>query len=131
MEYNDTLRSARMQVLVDAIDASPAVMRYYSGTKPASVSTAITDQVLLVELDFQIPCSTVVQDGVAYMKTLAEKLALESGEVAFARIVSQDETVIADLDVGEISSDLTVGNPVIYKGAMIRVLNWTLSDELH
>lgn len=128
MKYNDTLRTARIQVLVNAIDASATVMRYYSGTKPADVSTPITDQNLLVELDFQTPCSTSVIDGVAYMKSLPEKLALENGEVSFARIVSNDETVIADLDVGEISSDLTVGTPTIYKGAMIRVLNWTLSD---
>lgn len=128
MQYNDTLRSARIQVLVDAVDASPAFMRYYSGTKPANVSTPITDQVLLVELDFQVPCSNSVIDGVAYMKQLNEKLAVESGTVAFARIVSDDETVIADLDVSEISSDLTIGDPIIHKGAMIRVRDWTLSD---
>lgn len=128
MKYNDTLRSARIQVLVDAIDASVSVMRYYSGTKPDNVSNAITDQVLLVELSFQNPCSDSVADGVAYMKTLPEMLALENGEVAFARVVAEDETVIADIDVGEISSDLTVGEPTIYKGAMIRVLSWTLSD---
>ena len=128
MNYNDTLRSARILIVTDAIDASASVMRYYSGTKPANTSIAITDQVLLVELDFVIPCSTSIVDGIAYMKSLAEKLALENGEVSFARIVSADGTALIDLDVGEISSDLTVGNPIIYKGAMIRVLNWTLSD---
>lgn len=132
MKYNATLRSARIKVVTDCIDTDNSVLRMYTGVKPVDTSVNITDQTLLCELNLEIPCKIIINDGVATMVALSEKLALETGEVSFARIShihsDESETVIVDMDVSEITSDLVIGNPTVYKGAMIRVSSWSLSD---
>ena len=127
MIYNEAIRNARIQVVIDSIDSSASTLKFYSGTKPSSVDVDITDQVLLCEIAFSNPCSSSITNGVATMANLSATLAIENGTVSFARIMA-GEIGIVDLDVSEISSEITTDTAIMYKGVLVSIEGWTLSD---
>ena len=104
--FSDALRTSRAQLLAAAIDEGsegPATLKIYAGTRPAP-GVPITDQVLLVTLQFPHPCAQSVTGGVLTLKPLAEQMASASGIHAWGRIANRDGDFVADLEVGPLIS---------------------------
>lgn len=130
IKLNSTLRNARLQVLSDAIDAGSAVMRIYSGVKPSNLA-AVTTQVKLCELAFPLPSANEITAGILSFNPIAEAMVLVSGVATWARIVADDATVIADLDVGNTASsaELRLPDTQLYQGVILRFPNWFVSES--
>jgi hypothetical protein len=70
--FSDTLRSARAQKIIDAIDAGtgPGTMLFYTSPQPAK-GAAITTQTLLGTVTFDAPTRTATPPGCACSTAMA------------------------------------------------------------
>ena len=130
--YADALRTSRAQLLAAAIDegsAGAATLKIYTGPRPAP-GAAITDQVLLVALQFPHPCTQSVTGGVLTLKPLAEQMASASGIHAWGRIANRDGDFVADLEVGPpgIGADIEIPATELFTGAMVRINSATITE---
>ncbi|MFM4861025.1 hypothetical protein E4186_13780 [Aeromonas media] len=130
--FSDALRTSRAQLLAAAIDegsAGAATLKIYTGPRPAP-GAAITDQVLLVALQFTHPCAQSVTGGVLTLKPLAEQMATASGIHAWGRIADRDGDFVADLDVGPpgFGADIEIPANELYEGAMVRINTATFTE---
>ena len=130
--YADALRTSRAQLLAAAIDegsAGAATLKIYTGPRPAP-GAAITDQVLLVALQFPHPCTQSVTGGVLTLKPLAEQMATASGIHAWGRIANRDGDFVADLEVGPpgLGADIEIPATELFTGAMVRINSATITE---
>ena len=130
--YADALRTSRAQLLAAAIDegsAGAATLKIYTGPRPAP-GAAITDQVLLVALQFPHPCAQSVTGGVLTLKPLAEQMATASGIHAWGRIANRDGDFVADLEVGPpgLGADIEIPATELFTGAMVRINSATITE---
>lgn len=93
-------RSARLQVLLDAIDAGSAAGRLliYKGTRPATGGAA-TGGDLLADFALSDPAG-VVTDEVLAFSAIASVTASATGLPSWARFTDSDATAVLDGDVG-------------------------------
>ncbi len=96
---NDTIRQARAEALIAAIDAGsgPGKLRFYSGSRPAKGGTPTT---LLAELVFASPCGTASSGVITYSALTGEDSAPAGGTATWARFVDSDNTFVQDADIG-------------------------------
>ena len=125
LTFAESLRTSRVQLLATAIDegsAGAATLKIYTGPRPAP-GAAITDQVLLVALQFPHPCAQSVTGGVLTLKPLAEQMATASGIHAWGRIADRDGDFVADLEVGPpgLGADIEIPATELFTGAMVRI----------
>ncbi len=130
--FADPLRTSRAQLLAAAIDegsAGPATLKIYAGTRPAP-GVPITDQVLLVTLQFPHPCAQSVSGGVLTLKPLAEQLVTASGVHSWGRIANRDGDFVADLDVGppDSGADIEIPASELFTGALVRINTATFTE---
>jgi len=107
---------------------SGGTLNLYSGTRPASAATAITDQTLLVSFDFDSPAG-VVANGVLTIE-LATEIILASGSAVWARAFDSDGVVIADGDVTPTGSGglVMLNNTALTEGGYLSSLSFTLTE---
>ena len=132
LTFAESLRTSRVQLLATAIDegsAGAATLKIYTGPRPAP-GAAITDQVLLVALQFPHPCAQSVTGGVLTLKPLAEQMATASGIHAWGRIANRDGDFVADLEVGPpgLGADIEIPATELFTGAMVRINSATITE---
>ena len=132
LTFAESLRTSRVQLLATAIDegsAGAATLKIYTGPRPAP-GAAITDQVLLVALQFPHPCAQSVTGGVLTLKPLAEQMATASGVHDWGRITNRDGDFVADLNVGppESGADIEIPASELFAGAMVRIDSASLTE---
>ena len=130
--FSDALRTSRAQLLAAAIDegsTGAATLKIYTGPRHAP-GAAITDQVLLVALQFTHPCAQSVTGGVLTLKPLAEQMASASGIHAWGRIANRDGDFVADLEVGPpgLGADIEIPATELFTGAMVRINSATITE---
>lgn len=75
----------------------------YTGARPVSADTAITDQTLLCTIELLDPAGTVA--GATWTGNLpADPLVLATGTPTWARAYDDADAAIADIDAGETGS---------------------------
>lgn len=77
------LRTSRVQLLADAIDAGSAgaaTLKLYGGTRPGSGGN-VSDQPLLITLPLATPCAQSVTGGVLTLKAIAEAMVSGNGTI--------------------------------------------------
>lgn len=102
ISYATTLRNAKLQKIIDAIDAGsgPGKLKIYSGTRPAT-GAAITSQVLLAQLTFSDPSAPSPASGVLTFSAITSDTDADAtGTATWARITDSADTFVADLNVG-------------------------------
>ena len=120
-----THRNARMQVIVDAVDAGSAAgrLRIYKGTRPGTGGTPGAGD-LLADLVLPDPCGTVT-NGVLTFGTIADQAGSATGSPTWCRFCDSDDNPVLDGDVGAVGSGALVeldGAPIaIYAGGTILI----------
>ncbi len=126
------LRTARAQLLADAIDsgsAGSATLKLYGGARPGSGGN-ISGQPLLITLPLAYPCAQTVTGGVLTLKAIAEAMVSGNGTITWGRIANRDGAFVADLTVGlpDCGADLQLPVLEVYQGAYIRINNPTITE---
>jgi len=113
-----TLRNARLQHILDAIDAGGdeyggGHFLIYSGDRPATgVAIDEYENILLLNFALSWPCGSIT-DGVLTFGAVGSVVGLAEGVATFARLVDEGDLFVADLSVsvvggvGEVQLDYT------------------------
>lgn len=105
-------------------------LKIYSGTRPATPDTAISDQVVLVNFSLSDPSGEVV-NGVFTAGTITPAMVANSGTAAFARSFDSIGATIADCDVGVPNSGAMIELSAINlaQGGFVSVNSFTLTES--
>ena len=99
LSFTTAVRTARSNSVVTAAGGTNATLKFYNGTKPASLG-AVTTQTLLATLTFSGTIGTVTS-GVLTFGTVTQNNSLHvNGTPTWVRLSASDGTVIFDIDVG-------------------------------
>jgi hypothetical protein len=124
---------AACNAIVDLLDAGtpPGKIKIYSGTVPADVDTAITDQTLLATLNLSNTAFGAAADDTGSAKATAASVtsaaAGASGTASFFRATNAAGTAVIQGTVGTTAADLILDSVVISSGATVAVSAWTFS----
>jgi hypothetical protein len=126
-----TIRNARLQVIVDALDsgAGAGKILFYTGPKPAA-GAAITTQTLLGTCVLSDPAGTIA-DGVLTFAPITDDISADAdGDIAWARGMNSDNVWALDMDTGnEASSAVLKFNTVTTRaGGVIQILSGALTE---
>lgn len=121
-------RTSRGNLLAGWLDAGE--IRVYSGTRPATADTAISDQTLLVTFELADPSGTVTS-GVFTGTNPAAAMVAETGTAAWARVVDESAGTICDADVGITSSGavIEIDNLSLVEGGYCTITSFVLTER--
>lgn len=127
-----TLRTARAQLIADAIDggAGAGLLRLYTDPQPAT-GAAVGAATLLGTLTHSNPAAASVSAGVITFDTITDDSSADaSGECTWARSVDSTGAFVADWTVGDIGSgaDIEMNNRDIVATAPIEAVSWTITE---
>ena len=125
--YIDSLRNTRMNSLLSSIGSSATIKIYdATGGIPATVNTAITSQVMLVNL----PCSAtfgVVSGAVLTANAITSTLPSASGTASFYRICTSGGTAIVQGSCGVGTGDLQMGSLTVTTGVSVAISSMVIT----
>jgi hypothetical protein len=125
ISYNETLRNNRLDE-VSALAGSSALLRIYSGTRPAT--GAAPGGTLLAELTCGSPFAPAASGGVLTANSITTNQAAASGTASWFRVVASNGTThVVDGDVGTSGSDLNLSSTSIVEGGDVSVTSLTIT----
>jgi hypothetical protein len=128
LSLSTALRNARLDAITAAV-GSAGVCRIYTGTRPASVATAVGAQVLLAELTLGSPMAPAASGGVLTLDAITQDSAANAtGTGAWFRISSSGGTAVIDGDVAASGADLNLNTVSIVSGGPVAISSFTLTE---
>ncbi|MFZ4792413.1 MAG: hypothetical protein ACOYMW_16260 [Candidatus Competibacteraceae bacterium] len=125
-----TVRTARAQVIANALDggSGKAKWLFYTGPKPVA-GAAITTETLLATVLLTDPCGSVT-DGALTLTSDGDVLAVADGVIAWSRFTDSADTYVMDADVTNTagSGAIKIDNTQVYTGGTIRVVSATFTE---
>lgn len=131
--FATSLRTARAQKIIDAIDAGTGAgkIKFYTGTRPAT-GAAITSQTLLGTVPLNDPCGAAANGAIAWdVDPVPEDASADNtGTAAWARLLDSDDNFVADCSVTATGGggDITLNSTAIVAGGPIRITGGTLTE---
>lgn len=124
--YAATLRNNRLQAIVDYAGAN-ALVRIYSGSRPATGGTATT---LLAQLTCGATIGSV-STGVLTFNAITDDSSADSGGTAtWFRIVKSDgSTHVLDGNCGTSGSDMNMVTTTITALQPVSITSWTITES--
>jgi hypothetical protein len=126
-------RNARLNLLVDAIDASvdPATLAIYAGAHPGTGTAPGVGTTLLATLTFSSPCEASVADGVLTFDTVTGANAVADGTAVWARLLDGATDFV--LDFKSITTtggggDLELNTVTLITGGPVSVSSATITE---
>lgn len=126
LEFPNTLKNARLQQIINAIDAGPGAgkLRLYPSPRPIAGGNPGT---LLAELTFSDPSFPSPTGGSVSADPITPGLGLVADDVAWFRVVDSNSSFIIDGDVGVSGSDLNLNSVTIIVGINVDVTSFDLT----
>lgn len=121
-----TLRDAMLDAITTRA-GNAALLRIYSGTRPATGGTATT---LLAELTCGTPFAAAAVNGVLTLGAITQDASANAtGTASWFRIVQSDgSTHVLDGDVGTSGSDLNLTTVSIVSGQPVSVTSFVITE---
>lgn len=123
--------TASRNTMLDAIAASfnSGKIRIYDGSQPANANTAISTQVMLVELTYGSTAYAAASGGSATANAITSGVIGTSGTASWCRIFQSDgSTVILDCSVATSGGDITVPTTTFPSGITVNMTSNTISQ---
>lgn len=99
MTVHRSVEAAETAVIAEAALLNSGSMKIYSGTKPATVATALSGNTLLVSCALGASATAGASDGLVTL-TISSGTAVGDGTASFARFFKSDgTTAVYDADV--------------------------------
>jgi hypothetical protein len=126
LAYSATLRNTMLNTITTAAGAS-ALLRIYSGTRPATGGTATT---LLAELTCNATFAPAASGGVLTFNAITQDTSADStGTATWFRIVKSDGTThVLDGNVGSSGSDLNLTTTSIVATQPVSVTSFVITE---
>lgn len=133
MVISNAMAKAMCDAAVDLVDAGDGAgyINIYSGTKPASPETAITDQDLLATLTMSDPAFGAATDANPGAKATAAAISDDTaadadGTAAWFRVFDSDDTPLWDGTIGSsgtagVDYDMIMASTSIVAGATVEI----------
>lgn len=126
-----TLRTTLATAIRDDLDsgAGAALIKVYTGTKPAGPDTAITSQVLLGTLTCSDPCGSVSSGVLTFSAITQDAAADATGTATWARITESGGAAIADVSITTSGGggDLIMNTVTVVTGGPISCSSLTIT----
>lgn len=120
MATNPKLSTAARNAMLDAITSaigSNGLMKVYTGTQPASPTTAITTQTLLGTLALSATSAPAAASGLLTFNAItSDSSADASGTAAWFRITTSGGTGVLDGTVGTSAADAIINTTSVVAG---------------
>ena len=109
------------------VGASPARVRIYGGTRPATPAD-IPSSAMLVEVRLTKPCGSVI-DGQLLLTPQESALIARTGVATWARIVNGAEITAMDLDCSGLdgTAEIRLAQTQLYAGGYAQMASATLA----
>ena len=125
------MRTARLQTVLDAIDAGigPAEMRFYTSPRPAS-GAAITTETLIGTNVLTDPAGTITDAVLSFSPISDDVSADANGDIGWVRIGDADGAFVMDMDCGESGSgaEIIFNTVTARVGGIIQILSGSLTE---
>lgn len=122
--YATALRNARLDAITTRA-GSNAVLRIYSGTRPATGGAETT---ILAELTCNATFAPAASGGVLTLNSItADSSANNTGTATWFRIQSSGAVHVLDGDVGVSGSDMNLSTTSIVSGATVSITSATIT----
>lgn len=125
LKYSTTARNNRATQLNTDIGAS-ALLRFYSGAVPASVSDPITG-ILCATLPCNASGFGTVSNGVLTANAITSASAAAAGTITHFRLCRSDGTAVIQGTVGTSGADINLDNTSYNIGQSVQLLSWVLT----
>lgn len=127
--YTTTVRSNRMTQVLNAIDAGAGAgtVKVYSGTVPANVGTAITDQTLLATLTLSDPGGSVSNGVLTFSAITEDSSGDANGTPTFARLADSNGNNVAQVTAGVGSGELNFGAAIV-AGQPVQISSFVITE---
>jgi hypothetical protein len=128
--------TAACNAFLDTLNATlgaSSLLRFYSGTKPATADAALSGNTLLAELTLNATEFQAASGRVVVANSIGTDINADAtGTCTFASFVKSDGTRVIDVTVGEAadSADITVDNKNFQINADIAVTAFSLGLNL-
>lgn len=118
------VRTARLQQIVDAIDAGsgPGELRLYTGTRPAAGGTP--SGALQVSIPLASPCG-VAAAAILTFTNGVEGLRVAEDTITWGRFTDSAGTYVMDATVG---SDISITNVNGFLGSFVRITSGVMGE---
>lgn len=122
--YVAALRNAQLDALTTQVGAS-ALLRIYSGTRPATGGTETT---VLAELTCNATFAPAASGGVLTLNAItADSSANATGTASWFRILTSGAVAKIDGDVSTSASDLNLNSTSITSGGTVSITSFTIT----
>ena len=123
--YSTALRNNRLDAITTAA-GSNAVLRIYSGVRPATGGTETTQ---LVQLACAATFAPGASGGVLTANTITDGTATESGTATWWRLQTSGGTQVIDGDVGSSGSgaDMELSSTSIVEGGTVSITSFEIT----
>ena len=127
LDFAAARKQSRASLLGTWLDGGTLIL--YTGTKPATPDTAITDQVLLATFVLADPAGTAT-DGVWTGELPDPALIMDTGTPTWGRFIDSTDGNVCDADVGATGSGaaIEVENTSFVSGAYASVTSMTITE---
>lgn len=126
LKYSTAHRNSVGTSLVTDV-GNAGVLNIYTGTRPASVGTALSGNTLLAALTCGSPFG-VNASGVVTANAIASNTAVATGTATFFRLTTSGGTAVIDGDAAATASDLNLnGGPGITSGQTVGVSSFVVT----
>lgn len=123
--YVTTLRNAKQNAITTAVGGS-ALLRIYSGTRPATGGTATT---LLAELTCNATFAPAASGGVLTLNAITQDSSADStGTATWFRILTSGAVAQIDGNVGTSGSDLNLTTTSIVATQPVSITSFTITE---
>lgn len=121
-------RNAMGDALITAL-GNGALIKFYTGTQPTDVSTALSGNTLLGTLTGSSPFAPATSGGVVTASAITQDSSADAtGTATFVRIFKSDATTaVIDLSVGTSSADVIMNTTSIVTGGPILLSSMTIA----
>jgi hypothetical protein len=123
--YVASLRNAKLNAITTALGGS-ALLRIYSGTRPATGGAATT---LLAELTCNSTFAPAASGGVLTLNAITQDSSADStGTASWFRLLTSGASIQIDGNVGTSGSDLNLTTTSIVATQPVSVTSFTITD---
>jgi hypothetical protein len=129
---SDAAASAAAKAVTDLADAGTGAahgsLAIYSGTEPASASSALSGNTLLASLPLSNPAFTTGATGARNAGAITTAAAVATGTATFCRFLDRDGNAVFQGTVGTSGADLNLGSTSLQSGASVSVTSFTYTQ---